>query len=63
MTNNVPISTDIDSMQHVLTHYGKMLNTNLRRAPKICFSGFAEGLAHAAGFQAMSRKLRRLFRG
>src|SRR6478736_1997492 len=25
MTNNVPISTDIDSMQYVLTHSGKML--------------------------------------
>ena len=36
---------------------------HLRRATKICLSGFAEGLAHAAGFQAMSGKLRRLFRG
>jgi hypothetical protein len=48
-------------MQHVLTHYGKTLNTNLRRAPKICLSGFAEGLAHAAGFQAMRPKIAAAF--
>ena len=62
MTNNVPISTDIDSMQHVLTRSGNA-TINPRRAPKICFSSFAVGWAHAVGFQVMSRKLGRLFRG
>jgi hypothetical protein len=61
MMNNVPISTDIDSMQHVLTRYGKMLTISPRRAQKIWFSGFAVGLAGAEGFQVMRRKLGRLF--
>jgi hypothetical protein len=38
-----------------------MLTTNPGRAPKVCFSDFAEGLSYAAGFPVKRRKLGRLF--